>query len=431
MQFLYPKSRQFPFDEVCETIVHELERRNWSVPGMTVTFSQYGSGEQKCRYVSVIRGEDFKIRFCRAQGRVGDGPYNDIAAVSAVVIPCQELSVYSDESGPTFYLYVGQDWGSDRQVFMDHSKCNSKLNKAPRTYLQYGGACTCGSTAGAGFEAVGLLSALVMRNTAALSAMTHTHQGRRSPLLVHTNDLGREYDPEGDEPRSFSTKAVMEEIGSYFEEVVLRTILSCPVPDERIDIFAPATPTPLPSTIGDIFCFAEWRDVQRILQGQNDPTTLPLAERYGLQGSGYRLVPLGEGDSTVPKTAYEGFLWCGLDAVEPNTPIESLDIPGRYRWPDRERFVVRVKPDHADGIYIADHAVYEQRRREIGDSLTDGRTRFTDSEVNDFICARGRTIVPVSEYQGGFIKPVVLINRELSLSEVEVVSGPHTDRSGR
>jgi len=29
MQFLYPISRQFPFDDTCEKIVRELEKRNW------------------------------------------------------------------------------------------------------------------------------------------------------------------------------------------------------------------------------------------------------------------------------------------------------------------------------------------------------------------------------------------------------------------
>ena len=44
-QFLYPYSRQFPFDEVAEKIVRAIEKRNWKVPGITVEFDIYGSGE--------------------------------------------------------------------------------------------------------------------------------------------------------------------------------------------------------------------------------------------------------------------------------------------------------------------------------------------------------------------------------------------------
>ena len=46
-QFLYPRSRQFPFDEIAENIVRALEKRNWNVPGIEVEFDTYGSGEAK------------------------------------------------------------------------------------------------------------------------------------------------------------------------------------------------------------------------------------------------------------------------------------------------------------------------------------------------------------------------------------------------
>lgn len=60
-KFLYPKSRMFPFDEVTEKIVKGLEKRNWSVPGITVDFHTYGSGEAKYRRVEYVHGENFKL----------------------------------------------------------------------------------------------------------------------------------------------------------------------------------------------------------------------------------------------------------------------------------------------------------------------------------------------------------------------------------
>lgn len=432
MEFLYPTSRQFPFDQVCEQIVRELELRNWSVPGMTVEFDSYGSGDQKMILVRRVKGEDFQIHFGRPQGPMPGGRYNNTAAVNDINIPHRELRVYDNESGPTLYLYVGSDWNKDRQKFMNGFKVNSKLNKEPKMYLEYQGGCNCRSTGGASFEAIGFLMSHINNDTEALAQMNHTHPGRRPPLLVHTNDLGREYDPEGEEPKWFKTKAVMDDFREYLADVVLKAIMSHPIPTEKIDMLAVSPPTPFPDSVGSIFCFGDHRDAERIKQGQAYAGQLPAAERYGLSSGGMRVMSLGTpNDGTVPEIAYDGFLWCGLQVVSPETEIEKLEVPGHYRWSDRERFIIRIKPKSADSIYIADHAPYEKRRKELGEAMEEGRDRFTDAEVADFTRAWARTLIPIIDYTGGFEQPVILINRELSFDEVEVVSGPHNERHHR
>ena len=137
-KFLYPHSRQFPFDEVVEKIVRAIEKRNWNVPGITIDYYCYGSGEAKYQRVNNIIGEDFKLHFGRYQGEL-DGTWVDTAAISNIYIPKQELEVFEDESGPTFYLYVGTNWETDKTWFMNSIKVNSKLNKKPRRYLKYSG----------------------------------------------------------------------------------------------------------------------------------------------------------------------------------------------------------------------------------------------------------------------------------------------------
>lgn len=401
MQFLYPTSRQFPFDETCEKIVRELEKRNWQVPGIEVEFQKYGSGAQKLCAVWLIKSNDFKLRFGRVQRTMPGGRWNDTAAVTGIVIPKKELHVYEEESGPTFYFYVGNDYDRDREKFISASRVNSRLNHEPRIYLEYTGRAN--------------------------QEGTHSYSRSRSPYLVHTNDLGRQYDPKGDEPKFFSTYEVMAEFSHYLENTVLAMILSEPIPTERIDTFAEPESIPFPESVGSLFCFGEWREAERIKQGKKDSEKLDPIDRYGLSGGGYRLMPLdGHGDGTVPEIAYDGFLWCGVGEVTESTEIDSLDVPGHYRWSDRERYVIRVKPDRANDIYIADHAAYEKRRKELADSIK-GRDQFTDAEVAGFQRARARTIMPINEYQGGYEQPVVLIRRELSFDEVEVVSGPFKD----
>lgn len=210
MEFLYPTSRQFPVDKVCEQIIRELEKRHWDVPGIDVEFKDYGNWAQKFGAVSRIKGHDFKLWFCRIQRLIPGSHWNDTAGVSQIVIPGKELNLYQDESGPTFYLYVGNDYERDREKFMNGSKVNSKLNGEPKVYLQYTGRCDCRATGG----------------TEKLAQMNHTHSGHRSPFLVHTNDLGREYDPQGDEPKLFPTNKVMAEFEQYLEGVVLKMIVS-------------------------------------------------------------------------------------------------------------------------------------------------------------------------------------------------------------
>jgi len=428
VQFLYPSVQQFPFDSTCEQIVRELEKRNWQVPGIIVEFYKYGSGAQKFRFVSQISGQDFKLWFCRVQRTIPGGHWNDTAAVTELVIPKKELHVYQDESGPTFYLYVGNDYKRDRKKFMNSSKVNCKLNGEPKMFLKYKGECNCQAAAGATFEGVGFLNAMFMDDTKELARMAHTHRGRRSPCLVHTNDLGRQYDPEGDEPKFFATAGVMGEFEQYLRDVILQAIMLCPIPTEKIDMFIPPQPIPFPESIGQLFCFGDYDEAERIKQGKNDAEKLEPADRYGLLGNGHRLVSLGvSDDGTLPKIAYEGFLWCGIGEVTAEMTVNSLEVPGYYRWSGNERFVIRIKPNRANDIYIADHAQYEKRRKELGDAMEKGRDQFTNAEIADFTRARGRTIVPISEYKGGYEQPVVLINRELSFDEVEVVSGPHND----
>ena len=137
-QFLYPYSRQFPFDEVAERIVRAMEKRNWEVPGISVDFYTYGSGEAKYKMVNNIVGDDFKLHFGRPQGQISDNK-NDIAALANVCIPKEILQVYEDESGPTYYLYVGNNWDGDRAWFMNSIKIHAKMNAEPRRYLNYRG----------------------------------------------------------------------------------------------------------------------------------------------------------------------------------------------------------------------------------------------------------------------------------------------------
>jgi len=387
-QFLYPTSRQFPFDEVCEQIVRALADRAFKVPGLVVEYHDYGSGAQKLRHVSVIKSDqsaidlgwhDVKIRFGRPQGLLPGGRFNDCAAVSEVQLAKRALHVYEDESGPTYDIYVGDDWGRDRSTWW--STLNARLNKKPRLCVHYKGAYP-------------------------------RYRGQRSERLVAEDDH-REYTPEGDEPVEFDTAAIMEEFRRYLQGTILPAITEFPVVAPVPPIVE--SPVPMPADAGPFFAYAEGRDVRRIELGKTKIDDLALADRYGLRGSP-RLAHLSlKSGPDLPEVAYDGFLWCS-----PIATAEGWKVPGYMRG-SYDDYLVKVTPKDARGVYVADHAVYEKVRAKLCKEIAGTRDRLTDEEVNLFLRARACTIVPFVDYKGNYEDPVYLINRELSFDEVEVI----------
>lgn len=203
-KFIFPTRTQFgELDEVCNSIVRELEKRNFKVSGIDVEFY---SGNYKGIAVSTIKGKDFKIWFCGID-------------THKINIPQKELSVFDDESGPSFYFYVGKDWEKHKKSFMYGSKVHSKLEKRPRRYLQYSGA----------FGKPGEELA---------SCYPSSWSNTRRPFLIHDNDLNREYYPKGDEPRFFVTEDVMKEFTGWLKENVLNCITNQPLPEKKLELFS-------------------------------------------------------------------------------------------------------------------------------------------------------------------------------------------------
>lgn len=385
MQFLYPQSRQFPFDEACEQIVRALQARNWKVPGFAVDFRDYGSGAQKLRYVSSIKSDqsaidlahhDVAIRFGRQQGRrLPGGRWNNIAAVDEVQLAKQLLHVYPDESGPTYNVYVGADWEHDRLTWW--TRPNTRLNGEPRVCVKYSG--------------------------------KDRWQGVRAATLAWDQD-GREYGPEGEEPRAFDTAKVMEEFRAYLCDIILPAIEAHPAVAAVEEVTVEPS-IPMPDGAGPFFTYGEGRDEHRIATGKKDLNDLELHDQYGLDGSGRRLAPtyIKRGPD-LPEVAYDGFLWCG---TTPNVPGEP------ERW--SADVLIKVTPRDARGIYVADHAVYDKVRAELWEKIAGARNSLTDEEVNLFMRARACTIVSILDYKGNYEDPVYLINRELGFDEVEVI----------
>ena len=379
-EFLYPISRQFPFDEVAEKIVRALERRNWSVPGINVEFDTYGSGEAKYKLVRRITGKDFKLRFCRVQRTLPGRIWNDTAALSEIIIPKQEIHVYEDESGPTYYLYVGEDWEADKEWFMNSIKVHSKLDGKPRRYLRYKG----------------------------------TTYKQRTIDLVADDDLGREYAPEGDEPKRFKLNQKFGEFTAYLQEVVLNYIRL--FPEEPVKEFVPNELIPYEGPWHTVYSYCSGHEAERIIQGKADATKLPAHERHAAFGRYGRLVPLGvRNEGRFPRIANDGFIWC-----DTNSKIAGAVADEMKSFFGRDSNLISIKLKYANDVYVADHSVYETTRQQTFKNIAP-RDRMNDEEYNNVLAARGATIVPITEYKGGYVQPIVLIGRELDFDEVDAI----------
>lgn len=387
-QFLFPKSRQFPFDEVCEKIVRATQKRNWNVPGLTVEFSNYGSGKAKYRYVTNIRGENFRLNFCRVQGNLGG--YNDIAAVNVVTIPQQQMCVYDDESGPTYYLYVGNDWNKDKDKFTGGIKTNYKLDKKPRMYLKYKG----------GWDGM------------------YSYRNQRPPFLFHDNDLGREYIPEEGEPTEFVLADKFKEFSDWLYENVLAYIHKFPEADILKQSFVPEEIIPYKGEWDIVFGVSDWRFRDRVATGKKNPDELEPKYCHASFGSYHRLVPLDLacGNKEIPELARDGFIWCDTNQNITKESSHYILANGTYGG-SYDQLIVAIKLKYANHVYVIDNASFEETRRQIFESIVP-RDRLTDEELGRAYAARGKTIIPIYEYKGGYKEPIVLINRELDFDEI-------------
>lgn len=174
---------QFPFDRVCSQVRRLAENRGFSVEGLDFDFKVFegvnGFGSQ--RTLVNIWGDDFKIRY-----RGGE-------LVSEIIIPGKELHIYSDESGPVLYLYVGENWEYDKLVWMRSTKLHERMRNEPQTYLRY-------------------------------EPRSRMENQRAESLWVIEDLLGREYKWKQGDPVTFVVEDLYNEFRDWLIEFVLEPI---------------------------------------------------------------------------------------------------------------------------------------------------------------------------------------------------------------
>ena len=189
--FVFPTSRRYAVDPVAERIVRILYERNFAVEGVAVALESYSNKDATYTMVDTVTIPDLDIylKYDRKQGHL-DSDRFDCASIATIAVPLHTIQLYGDDSGPTYHVYVGKNWKIDKREFVHGFHVNSKLNKQPRTYLKYSGA-----------------------------ADTEGRFLGSNRYLVADNDLGREYDPKGDEAKYYETSKVLEQLAAILGNV--------------------------------------------------------------------------------------------------------------------------------------------------------------------------------------------------------------------
>lgn len=405
MPFVYPVAHPELFRDLPGRIVKALEERNWDVPGVVVKFRVHGTGDAKRRTVSSIRNGDLMMEFTVS----GD--------LMRLVSGKQDLNIWWNAEGfssMSLAVYGGFDWETDREWFVSQSsKCHGERNGDPR-YLSYKGKCGCENLQDAIFTGLGSLRALWQGDGETLLYALHEHQGVVPPLLVFTdNHYGTEYLPGESDPLVLQTADVFGVLATDLAHL-LATLTACALPAERIDVFAEKPALPWLITDG-LFCFGTEGDRERIQTGRQDSLALAPQDRYGMRPHDHTFLSGCRGLDRYPDAIEDGVLLAAVGDPTNDAPPYMLEIPGHKPWSE-QRYVLRITPNRADGIYIADWAAR-------GDPANWGEGGRTIADLNLL-----DTFIPISKYNDTYGQPVVVSTRELDFDEVEIWSGPWPDQ---
>lgn len=276
------------------------------------------------------------------------------------------------------------------------------------------------------------------------NSRVYTAQGRGYDSDSQRDDLHRTYDgPNPDAPSYrdankgwredktvLSFRQTEDEMIMWLAENVLNPLRRAPRPESQFTTLPEEEPFP-EGKVGPLYTFVREEDLRRIALIKDNPSKAYPDERKAV-GVGYRLLSLGTPLRGASKVAYDGFVWCGVGEMDQEKASEpDMEIGRNYKHTDflsREGVAV-IKLKTATDVYVVDwQARVDLRAQLSAKAEAEGRDKFTNEEVGEIEVAAAKTLVPITEYNGGYKSPIVLIGRDLELDEVEAVYLPPQDR---
>jgi hypothetical protein len=185
--------------------------------------------------------------------------------------------------------------------------------------------------------------------------------------------------------------------------------------DPNLRRLTSSVPVPVPADFPTLYAWERIDDLGRSGLQRRHPER--RQDEFVLAGNGLRLVSIGHGGGDLPARATDGFSYASAD------PSDRPIAPG---WtPRTDVLPIEVRLSALNEIYVVDADAYRAAREEVEASAAEaGRDVLTSSEIAEPHRAVAWTMVPASEYAGGFGQPLYLIGRQLHEDEARPMAGP-------
>jgi len=173
---------------------------------------------------------------------------------------------------------------------------------------------------------------------------------------------------------------------------------------------------------GEIFTLGCFDDMVRVQVGQHDPRDLPPCRCYALRPQNQPLLEESIwNDGSMPSLVYRNFRWCGVRTKIITLHNDRYYIPGylpenKNTYPDRLFFINFMFDEE---VYVADLNAGKEYFARV--SAMNRQTNKSKFDLEESYRVAARTIIPISQYQGQFNEPTILIGRELLFDEVKYI----------
>lgn len=379
----YEMGARYPMDQAAIDLFDAVARKGFDLPDIDVKFDTYGPSSNPFMVLRSISGgkpgHKWEIRYGRPMYTDGNR-WNIVTGLSEMKFNRQELSIHSDGSGPSYERYAGKDWMADEERFQHGIKCNSKLRGEEKWYLKY---------------------------------------RRKGDAMVVDNDLGREYEAE---PRALGgvfhdamdpelpiipLHAIFDEANKFLQKLTKEISANYPNmpgdPLDRLKQMAYIERIPVPKGTPPLV-------VAQDSSNQSDSVAVTRGRRLCALS-----IP-NDPENPFPERAYDGFAY-GFDRAPYRSEINWFNETSGFGWRDKTMLVCLK---YANDIFVVDQKAYLDARRimwEKVDAEIPPRDRLTDAEADSFRAALATTMVPLTEYSGGYEQPMYLIGRPLGWDE--------------
>lgn len=225
-------------------------------------------------------------------------------------------------------------------------------------------------------------------------------------------------DGSGDEERSPRLFAESQDRAIiWLVDNLLNPLLASPLPEYQIDI--PNMDLPFPENlVGPLFAFIEEENIEKtIILQQNGLDSAYPDERFAATPS-LRLIPLGYNTKGLPEGVHDGFIWCGVGDIEEVIKSDRHQIANSSRntWSMfSKEGVAEIKPLIATDVFIVDWQAWDDYRE---NAFKGGKEQLSNTEVGDMYRSVGSTFIPITQYQGNYKQPIILISRNLEITEI-------------